>query len=190
MRHVLFLDYDGVLHRGDAFVTPQGIVSSAPGITELFEFTRALEELLAPYPRIEIVLSTDWCFRFGFEHARRVLPLESLRQRVTDATYDAERYDSAQWPTRPRGSQILQYVQRYNLVAWLAVYDRRDGFHGHYDRLIHCQTEAGLGSPVVIEHFRSRLRELFHENPTHRSFKEILSDMPDVGTGDDFNRRG
>ncbi|CAB3974539.1 MULTISPECIES: HAD domain-containing protein [Burkholderia] len=187
MRNVLFLDFDGVLHRGDAYITPQGVVSSAPGIIKLFEFAQVLEELLAPYPRIEIVLSTDWCSRFGFEHARRMLPLESLRQRVTDATYDVERDDSASWPTRPRGSQILRHVRRHNLVAWLAVDDRRDGFHGYHDRLIHCQTEAGLGDLAVIEYFRSRLHERFDENPTHRSFKEMLSDMPDVGTDDDFN---
>ncbi|WP_179258750.1 HAD domain-containing protein [Burkholderia aenigmatica] len=185
MRHVLFLDYDGVLHRGDSYITPEGVVSSAPDI-ELFEFARVLEELLDPYPQIEIVLSTDWCFRFGLEHARHALPLESLRQRVADATYDLEHDDPALWPTQTRGSQILRYARRHNLVLWLAIDDRRDGFHGYRDRLIHCQTEAGLGDPVVIEYFRSRLRERFSRS----SPKEMLPDRPDVGTDDDSNSLG
>lgn len=161
MRHVLFLDYDGVMHRGDSYVTPHGVVSSAPGSIELFEFAPALFELLEPYPQIEIVLSTDWSLRFGVEHARDSISVEGLRQRVTGATYEAELEDSAIWRARPRGVQILRYARRHNIVSWLALDDRRDGFQGYYDRLIHCQTECGLGDPAVIELFRSRLAERF-----------------------------
>jgi hypothetical protein len=161
MRQVLFLDYDGVLHRGDTYITPDGVVSSAPGTIELFEFAPVLLELLEPYPKIEIVLSTDWCFRFGFERARDSLPLEGLRQRATGATYEAELEDSALWPARQRGVQILNYARRHNIASWLAADDRRDGFQGYHDRLIHCQTESGLGDPAVVELFRSRLPERF-----------------------------
>ncbi|MBB5417065.1 HAD domain-containing protein [Paraburkholderia atlantica] len=165
MRQVLFLDYDGVLHRGDAYVTPDGVVSSAPGTIELFEFAPVLLELLEPYPHIEICLSTDWCFRFGFERARDALPLAGLRQRVTGATYEAEFVDAALWPTLQRGAQILRYVRRHGIVSWLAADDRRDGVHGYYDRLVHCQTEAGLGDRAVIELFQSRLAERFGGTP-------------------------
>ncbi|AIP49936.1 HAD domain-containing protein [Burkholderia pseudomallei] len=165
MRRVLFVDYDGVLHRGATYVTPRGVVSSAPSTIELFEFAPTLLELLGPYPQIEIVLSTDWCLRFGFEHARDSIPLEGLRQRVTGATYEAKLEDSALWPTRPRGVQILRYARRHNIGSWLAVDDRRDGFQGYYDRLIHCQTESGLCDPAVVELFRSRLAARFGEKP-------------------------
>lgn len=165
MRQVLFLDYDGVLHRGDTYVTPHGVVSSAPDTIELFEFAWELSALLDPYPEIEIVLSTDWCFKFGFEHARDSIPVEGLRVRVTGATYEAQLEDSARWPTRPRGAQILRYVRRHNIVSWLAVDDRRDGFQGYYDRLIHCQTESGLCDPAVVKLFRSRLAARFGEKP-------------------------
>ncbi|MFT4063331.1 HAD domain-containing protein [Paraburkholderia sp.] len=165
MRQVLFLDYDGVLHRGDTYLTPRGVVSSAPGTIELFEFAPVLLELLEPYPQIEIVLSTDWCFRFGLERARDALPLAGLRQRVTGATYEAELEDSALWPARQRGVQILRYARRHNLVSWLAADDRRDGFQGNYDRLVHCQTESGLGDRAVVELFQSRLAERFGETP-------------------------
>ena len=165
MRQVLFLDYDGVLHRGDSYVTPHGVVSSAPGTIQLFEFAPALLELLEPCPQIEIVLSTDWCLRFGFEHARDSIPLEGLRQRVTGATYEAELEDSALWLTRQRGVQILRYVRRHSIVSWLAVDDRLDGFQGYYDRLVHCQTDSGLGDRAVVELFSSRLAERFGGRP-------------------------
>ncbi|WP_230963419.1 HAD domain-containing protein [Burkholderia stagnalis] len=165
MRQVLFLDYDGVLHRGDTYVTPHGVVSSAPNTIELFEFAPALLELLAPHPQIEIVLSTDWCFRFGLERARDSLPLGGLRQRVTGATYEAAFEDSTLWPSHQRGVQILRYVRRHNILSWLAADDRRDGFQGYYDQLVHCQTESGLGDRAVIELFRSRLAERFGETP-------------------------
>lgn len=165
MRRVLFLDYDGVLHRGDSYVTPRGVVSCFPGTIELFEFAPELHALLEPYPQVEIVLSTDWCLRFGFERARDSIPVEGLRQRVTGATYDTELEDSALWPTRQRGVQILRYVRRHNIVSWLAVDDRRDGFQGYSDRLIHCQTESGLSDSAVIALFRLRLAERFGDKP-------------------------
>ncbi|WP_446325870.1 HAD domain-containing protein [Burkholderia pseudomallei] len=164
MRQVLFLDYDGVLHRGDTYVTPDGVVSSAPGTIELFEFAPVLLELLEPYPQIEICLSTDWCFRFGFERAREALPLGGLRQRVTGTTYEEEE-DSTVWLARQRGVQILRYARRHNIASWLAADDRRDGFQGYHDRLIHCQTESALGDTAVVDLFRSRLRERFVEKP-------------------------
>ncbi|MGU7783273.1 HAD domain-containing protein [Burkholderia sp. PU8-34] len=102
MRSVLFLNFDGVLHRGASYLTPQGVASSAPGHIVLFEFALVLDELLRPYPYCQVVLSTDWCPRFGFERARAALPLASLRARVVDATFDAEHEDSATCLTTPR----------------------------------------------------------------------------------------
>ncbi|ALL68551.1 hypothetical protein K788_00002125 [Paraburkholderia caribensis MBA4] len=61
---------DGVLHRGDSFINEQGVVSSAPGEIELFEFAALLADLLEPLSHVQIVLSTDWVLRFGFEEAR------------------------------------------------------------------------------------------------------------------------
>lgn len=170
MRQVLFLDYDGVLHRSGSYVTPHGVVSSAPGTIELFEFATTLLELLEPYPKIEIVLSTDWTLRFGFEYARNSVPIESLRKRVTAATYEANLEDAALWLTRQRGGQILSYVRRHGVVSWLAVDDRRDGFQDCYDHLIHCQTESGLGDRVVIELFQLRLAKQFGEKNLPESF--------------------
>src|ERR1700692_2034672 len=84
-RQVLFVDYDGSLHRFGAYRTRRGIVSSNPATVELFEFAPLLAELIEPYPQVEIVLSTSWVRVLGFRRARAELPVESLRQRVVGA---------------------------------------------------------------------------------------------------------
>jgi hypothetical protein len=124
-----------------------------------------LLELLAPYPKIELVLSTDWCFKFGFVRARGALPLDGLRMRVAGATYDPEIENADVWPAVLRGLQVRRYAQRHKIVNWLAVDDRRDGFDGYRDRLVHCQTGVGLGDRAVVEVFKSRLAERFRGAP-------------------------
>jgi len=166
MRQVIFLDIDGVLHRGNSYVAGSRVVSSAPGRIELFEYLPVLIDLLRCYHDVEIVLSSDWAYRFGVEPTRDMLPDLSLRKRVTAATYQGYAFDEAHWPMMSRGAQVLDYVRRHSLDRWLAVDDRRDGFEGHRDRLIHCQTEAGLGDPAVVALLRSRLLERFGKPST------------------------
>ncbi|MFM0091776.1 HAD domain-containing protein [Paraburkholderia sediminicola] len=160
LRRVLFVDIDGVLHRGDSYAGGGRIVSSAPGRIELFEYVPLLDSLLGPYPEVEVVLSSDWSYRFGIEHTRNMLPRSLLRTKVTAATYQGCE-DEWRWPRLSRGAQVLDYVRRHSLNHWLAVDDRKDGFERYRDRLIHCQTEVGLGDLTVVEQFRSRLHERF-----------------------------
>ena len=166
MRQVLFLDIDGVLHRGNSYVAGNRVVSSAPGRIQLFEYLPVLDDLLRSYHDVEVVLSSDWAYRFGVEPTRNMLPDLSLRKRVTAATYQGCEFDEVLWPTMSRGAQVLDYVRRHSLDHWLAVDDRRDGFEGHRDRLIHCQTEAGLGDPAVVALLRSRLHAQFSKPST------------------------
>lgn len=161
MRHVLFLDIDGVLHRADSYMTRHGVASSAPGRIELFEYAHVLDKLLAPYPTVEVVLSSDWAYKFGVDYVRDRLPCESLRDRVTQATYQGCDFDERLWPMLKRGAQVLDYVRRHQLRHWLAIDDRRDGFDGHWERLVHCQSEYGLGDQAVVDLLRHRLRREF-----------------------------
>ncbi len=159
-RQVLFLDFDGVLHRGNSYLTPEGIVSSAPGRIELFEYAAILDGLLEPYPLVEVVLSTDWAPKFGFEFARNALPIEHLRNRVLGSTFDGSVEEVPYWLEVPRGRQILQYVSRHRLSNWLALDDRRDGFESCRTRLVDCQAMVGLGD-VAVQHRFSQLCEKY-----------------------------
>ncbi|MFB9125725.1 hypothetical protein E2553_36085 [Paraburkholderia dipogonis] len=165
MRNVLFLDIDGVLHRGVARRSGRGVVSSAPGHIELFEYALVLEQLLHPYPDVEIVVSSDWALVMGLEFTRNAIPSAQLRERIVGATFDGCTFDSRLWPMLPRGDQVLDYVKRNAPLRWLAVDDRSDGFEAFRDQLVHCQTEVGLGDPAVVEQFRRRLIQYFGDLP-------------------------
>jgi hypothetical protein len=165
MRDVLFLDIDGVLHRGVARRSGRGVVSSAPGHIELFEYAPVLDDLLCPYPDVKIVVSSDWALVMGFKFTRDAIPSPQLRERIIGATFDGCTFDSRLWPMLPRGDQVLDYVKRNAPLRWLAVDDRSDGFEAFRDQLVHCQTEAGLGDSAVVEQFRRRLVQSFGELP-------------------------
>ncbi|WP_240160748.1 HAD domain-containing protein [Burkholderia sp. Ax-1719] len=160
MRQILFLDVDGVLHRGIARRVGNRVISSAPDI-ELFEFVPVLEELLRPYPSVEIVLSSDWALVLGIEFTRDAMASEELGRRIIGATYEGETLDAGVWPVLPRGAQVLDYVRRNSPMRWLAVDDRSDGFEAFRGQLVHCQTDVGLGDDVVVEQFRQQLKMFF-----------------------------
>ena len=160
-RRVLFLDIDGVLHRGNSYVVGDRIVSSAPGSIALFEYAVVLERVLRPYPQAEIVLSSDWAYRFGVDYTREMLPSQSLRERVTGATYQGCLFDERFWPMLSRGQQVLDYVRRHAPLTWIAIDDRKDGFDAHWERLVHTQSDSGLGDPGVVEVLRRKLRQEF-----------------------------
>jgi hypothetical protein len=162
-RKVLFLDIDGVLHRGIARRAGNQVVSSAPAIIGLFEYAPVLDELLCPYPDVEIVLSSDWALVLGVEYTVAAMPLSALRDRVVGATYEGCTFNEMLWPLLTRGEQVLDYVARHSITKWLAIDDRVDGFASCRDRLVNCQTEVGLGDRAVIELFRRRLRQFFSE---------------------------
>lgn len=136
------------------------IVTSSPGSIELFEFAPVLEHALRPYPAIELVLSSDWAFRFGVAPTRNMLPFESLRRRVTGAAFEGCGFNDQFWPMLKRGEQVLDYVRRQAPLAWLAIDDRKDGFESCRDRLVHCQSEIGLGDDAVVRRLEQKLSEL------------------------------
>ncbi|SIT43486.1 conserved hypothetical protein [Paraburkholderia ribeironis] len=159
--NVLFLDIDGVLHRGNSYVAGSRIASSAPGRIELFEYAHILDDLLSLYPSLNIVLSSDWAYRFGVDYTRSQLPSPSLRARVIGATYQGCEFDERLWPLLSRGAQVLDFVRRQAPVSWIAIDDRKDGFESCMEKLVLCQSECGLGDSAVVELLRSRLRQEF-----------------------------
>jgi len=162
-RQVLFVDYDGVLHRGGAYRTKRGIVSSDPSRIKLFEYAEVLAAILAPYPGIELVLSTSWVKALGFNRARNVLPVAELRAKVVGATYHSKFDDALFWNGIARGVQVLRYVNRHRLVHWLALDDMDDGFDDEPGRLVHCDPDEGLGDPDIQEGLKAALHAQFGE---------------------------
>ncbi|MBB5462343.1 HAD domain-containing protein [Paraburkholderia sp. Cpub6] len=161
-RAVLFLDYDGTLHRGPTYRTRRGIVSSDPERIALFEFAPLLDALLKPYPQLEIVLSTSWVPVLGFKRAKKFLPT-SLRERVVGATFHSMYADAFAWPTIGRGIQVLRYVGVHRLRRWLAIDDQDDGAEGYEKHFVKCNQALGLGDSETVELLQCRLAEQFGE---------------------------
>jgi Swiss Army Knife RNA repair-like protein len=121
---VLFLDLDGCLHP-DAVYEKRGSGPFLYGYPDhrLFEYAALLEEVLAPHPKVRVVLSTSWVRRYRGSIARVTRGLTpALRARVVGRTYHS-RMDQAEFASAPRGMQIWREVLRRKPEAWLAVDD-------------------------------------------------------------------
>ncbi|SKC68908.1 HAD domain-containing protein [Paraburkholderia hospita] len=157
---LLYLDYDNCLHACDAYKAGDLIVPSVRTET-FFAFADVLECLLAPYPALQIVLSTSWVEAIGFEAARDSLPFSSLRARVVGATFNPKENFARAWREIPRGQQVRRHVTRYGIEKWLALDDMREGFEGVEGHLVHCQPGVGLGDKDVQKLFADRLATMF-----------------------------
>ncbi len=137
-RTVVFLDFDGVLH-------PVGV----PALDEdfrlienptLFVWRPILEWLLAPFPMVGIIVSSDW--RRLFDDATLIRLLGPLAARFVGVV---ECYGAS------RSEEILAEVKRRGLKEWVALDDHssviaaqaRDG------RFIACDAATGMSAVDV-----------------------------------------
>ncbi|WP_156684339.1 HAD domain-containing protein [Pseudomonas sp. Leaf127] len=160
--HVIFLDYDGVLHPDAVYLSKQGPSLKADG--ELFMWAPALVQLLEEFPSVSLVLSTSWVRHLGFKKALGYLP-QSMRNKVIGATWHSsmsrEWPDEQTWDGRTRYTQICRYASRAHLQHWLAIDDDASGWPpeaGKY--LIHCVADQGLGHESTLSSLRRGLEEL------------------------------
>jgi hypothetical protein len=156
-----YLDYEAVLHDGNVVRSrTAGMTIKTPGRV-FFEWMPILEELLAPYPDLKIVLSTTWVRQLGFNEAKYELA-PSLQGRVIGSTFLHPGIVKAEFDVLPRGMQILGDVQRRKPSHWFALDDDADGWPAKYkDHLIRTSDKLGLSDPAVQEQVRRRLQEIY-----------------------------
>ncbi|WP_162600722.1 HAD domain-containing protein [Paraburkholderia sp. C35] len=146
---VVFLDFDGVLH-------PVGV----PAVDEdfrlienadLFVWRPILGRLLAPYPMIGIIVSSDW--RRLFDDATLVRLLGPLATRFVGVV---ECYGSS------RSEEILTEVRRRGLKEWVALDDHPSVIAAQAtdSRFVACEPTTGLSSIDVQRTFSARLAGL------------------------------
>lgn len=163
---VLFLDFDGVLHPSDVYIRNGGepfLSSDLPG-ARLFQHADLLADILAPRNDVQIVLSTNWVYRLGFDKALAYLP-ELLQSKVIGGTFEGElrlggwRSASRGWINRTRFKQIYDYTDRHQIARedWIAIDDDADGWGSFYaGNLIHCaDDELGISDPDVERDLRA-----------------------------------
>lgn len=154
---VIFLDFDGVLHPDCVFRVPgRGLVLRAEG-HQLFESAPILEEILSPYPEIQIVLSTSWVRILGFDRTMSRLPA-CLGKRVVGATWHS-RMDQQEWIARSRCEQVLHYATRHSLRSWLAIDDDDEHWPSAWRHaLVYADGDIGLKEARVQNELKRRLQ--------------------------------
>lgn len=157
---ICYLDYDAVLHDGNVLRNrTRGMHIRTPGRT-FFEWMPILDDLLAPYPDLKIVLSTTWVRELGFNEAKHELS-PALQERVIGATFLHPNIIRAEFDTKPRGVQIREDAERRRPTHWFALDDDAFGWPAKcLDKLIQTSSQAGLSDPAVQQKVRQRLAEM------------------------------
>ena len=157
---ILYLDYNGVLHDGMVIRNrKRGMYITTPE-RSFFEWMPILEELLAPYPDVKIVLSTSWVRALGFDATRQELS-ESLRARVVGSTFHHPKLLQSEFDLMPRGMQIWNDVTLRKPDSWFAIDDDTFGWPAaHRDRLIETKGNVGLSDPATKDAVRKILATL------------------------------
>lgn len=153
---ILYLDFDGVLHRQ---LTIQQVRRGQ--VVALFEFAERLGSALVPYPSVGIVLSTSWVVGHGLQFCLNSLRRPGLCDRVVGATFDPTVMSIGAFADRPRWQQIFDDVERRRPAAWLAVDDDVAGVPPeHNDRFIDVPPHCALGCAAALERLENALE--FH----------------------------
>lgn len=151
----LFVDFDGTLHVGNAYIDDRGDITLDTG-RSLLEFAPLLVELLAPYPDVEIVLTTSWARRLPVERVIAYLPPE-LQQRVVATTKDITPRRSYVLEGTERTDVITSYAYGKRLKHWLALDDAVFGAErfgrepgGLVDHFLLLDSSTGISDVAVL----------------------------------------
>jgi hypothetical protein len=149
--HILYLDFDGVLHDDEVYChRTRGIYIQTPGRV-LFEWMPVLCDLIAPYPNVNIVLSTSWVNVFSFDFAKSQLA-PTLQSRVIGATYHRREIGKRYFLSLARGEQIVQDAGRREPTNWFAIDNDDAGWPEAYRHHL-IKTDDALGiSQVSVQH--------------------------------------
>lgn len=155
----LYLDYDGVLHPDEVYCVGGQVVLRMDGFS-LFEWSPILEELLAPYPKLQIVLATSWVRVVGFDAALSRLP-RGLQRRVVGATWHP--HVPRGWERYSRFEQVRACVERHRHSHWIAIDDDGAGWPAEYrGNLVLTDSLLGLGVVSAQMDLREKL-DLLHQ---------------------------
>ncbi|WP_319640913.1 HAD domain-containing protein [Ralstonia pickettii] len=134
---VLFLDFDGVLHAVDEPpLNGGGRLMANP---RLFAWRPVLEDILAPYPKVRIIVSSDWRRLLDDDNLKRALG--PLAPRFTGVV---ERWCAS------RVDEILTKARRRKLTTWLAELRGTGSARRHRERKPVLRVRSGSGSASSI----------------------------------------
>lgn len=158
LRPTLYLDVDGTLHSGSAIVGEAERITLEGG-RDLFEHAPLLAAILAPWPDVQIVLTTSWLKHIGRDGVTSYLP-EPLRYRVVGDTLGIRSRMGEVRDGTDRVSKILRHVWAHGVQNWLALDDEAWGVPAGYERhFVHLCSGVGISSSVARAQIESWLSE-------------------------------
>ena len=147
---VVFLDFDGVLHPvGEPALDEYFQLLPNPN---LFCFLPHLTEALAPYPEVQIVVSSDWRRLFDDDTLRGCLGAMGDRFDGVVETFGGT-----------RAEEIYREVARRGLMHWLVLDDHPSVVEASMTdaRFIACDPLLGLSSTKKQAELREKLSQIF-----------------------------
>lgn len=171
---LLYLDLDGVVQHEAVYWHPRKgpfMSQKLAAGRSLFEWVPQLEEVLASFPDVRLVLSSTWCIRPGFGKTLKNFPA-GLRSKFIGGTFHRRWHGADPWllesfRSTPRGLQIWADVQRRRPRHWLALDDDvADWPSFALENLVACDGSTGLSCPRVQSELRQKLMKC-HESPVN-----------------------
>lgn len=157
----LYLGFGNVLHRGEASLDTLRRVTLESG-GKPFGDTHHLLDALAPYPNLQIVLTTAWVWWVGDEEVVALLP-PALGERVTATTREfPPAIEEAETGHGFVGS-IIRHATASRLTRWLAIGSDFHGVPSHLTSRFLDLQESGLGASHNRKALRASLQSNFKE---------------------------
>jgi len=150
----LFLNFGGVLNIGHGLVDHNGFITLDSG-RPLFEYAAYLVDVLAPWPQVQIIVTTSWLRTLGAEKTIALLP-DELRRRVVGTTLGTPPRFSEFKDGTAKTMTVIRHAAKYGLTRWLVLDDEAWGVPSGYEQhFLHTDSDTALGASEV----RKQLRE-------------------------------
>lgn len=151
----LYLGFSNVLHRGEAWLDTLGQVALESG-EKPFGDTKHLLDALAPYPDVQIVLTTAWAWWFGDAEVIDWLP-RALGEKVAATT--SEFPPGLEEAATGRGfvGSIIRHAAAHRVRSWLAIGSDFDGLPSHLASHFLALPASGLEASGNREMLRASL---------------------------------
>ncbi|CAB3794648.1 HAD domain-containing protein [Paraburkholderia fynbosensis] len=180
----LFVDFDGTLHVGNAYIDDSDEITLDTG-RPLLEFAPLLLDLLAPYPDVKIVLTTSWARRLTEQCVIAYLPPE-LQRRVAGTTSSIKPRRSYVLDGTERTDVIRSYAYGKRLKHWLAIDDAVFGVERFervpgelVDHFLLLDSSKGIGDDDALRHIARWLARVHSETALELGSERAQSSAAD-----------